>query len=176
MVDCTDARIYRDGQYISNNNLLPGDVTNPVVGVDTTSQRVCGPGCEPNPFRKVKRRMRTFALLLVVVAAFLSMIPLTQPACAVLTIWLLCFPDANTESLVFPFHHVAIAGNDRIPHIYGVNADRPMTIRATGRRSILLARRLASTSVFTTPAIRSLPGSQRIRRLRGNEPSTGGAP
>jgi integrase len=55
------------------------------------------------------------------------MIPLTQRACVALTLWLSRFPDVNTESFVFPFHHVAIAGNDRIPHIYGVNTDRPMS-------------------------------------------------
>ena len=55
------------------------------------------------------------------------MIPLTQRACAALTVWLSRFRDGNAESFVFPFHHVAIAGNDRIPHIYGVNADRPMS-------------------------------------------------
>jgi integrase len=55
------------------------------------------------------------------------MIPLTRRACAALTLWLLRFPDAKNESFVFPFHHVAIAGNNRVPYIYGVTADRPMS-------------------------------------------------
>jgi integrase len=53
-------------------------------------------------------------------------IPLTQRACAALTLWLLRFSDSGPDTFVFPFHHVAIAGNERIPCIYGVDPVRPM--------------------------------------------------
>jgi len=54
-------------------------------------------------------------------------IPLTRRARAALTLWLARFPDARPESYVFPFHRVAIAGNQRVPHIYDINLDRPMS-------------------------------------------------
>jgi integrase len=54
-------------------------------------------------------------------------VPLTRRACAALTLWLARFPDAVADSYVFPFHRVAIAGNGRIPHVYDVSLDRPMS-------------------------------------------------
>jgi integrase len=54
-------------------------------------------------------------------------VPLTTRACGSLTLWLSRFPDAGPDSYVFPFHRVAIAGNDRVPHIYDVKLERPMS-------------------------------------------------
>jgi hypothetical protein len=54
-------------------------------------------------------------------------VPLTRRACAALTFWLSRFPDADPDAFVFPFHRVAIAGNERIPHVYDVKLDRPMS-------------------------------------------------
>ena len=36
---------------------------------------------------------------------------------------------------MFPFHRVAIAGNGRIPHVYDVKLDKPMSPSATRRPS-----------------------------------------
>jgi integrase len=105
------------------------------------------------------------------------MIPLTQRACAALTLWLSRFPDANMESFVFPFHHVALAGNDRIPHIYGVNADRPMsyssyrtafdTARAKAGVNIRFydARHTFVTRLAENPAV----SEETIRQLAGHD-------
>jgi integrase len=54
-------------------------------------------------------------------------IPLTRRACAALTLWLARFPDTAADKYLFPFHRVAIAGNDRIPHVYDLSLDRPMS-------------------------------------------------
>ena len=54
-------------------------------------------------------------------------VPLTRRVCATLTLWLARFPDADPDAFVFPFHRVAIAGNERIPHVYDVKLDRPMS-------------------------------------------------
>jgi integrase len=53
-------------------------------------------------------------------------IPLTRRAAAALTLWLARFPDAATDSYVFPFHHVGFAGNGRKPHLWGIDLSRPM--------------------------------------------------
>ncbi len=103
-------------------------------------------------------------------------IPLTHRACVALTHWLSRFPDANAESFVFPLHHVAIAGNDRISHIYGVNADRPMsqssyrtafdTARAKAGVNIRFydARHTFVTRLAENPAV----SEETIRQLAGH--------
>lgn len=53
-------------------------------------------------------------------------VPLTQRACAALTLWVSRFPGAGPDSYLFPFHHVGFAGNDRKPHLWGVDLNRPM--------------------------------------------------
>jgi integrase len=53
-------------------------------------------------------------------------IPLTRRAAAALTLWMNRFPEAKMDSYLFPFHHVGFAGNDRKPHLWGIDLDRPM--------------------------------------------------
>src|SRR5207253_1776620 len=53
-------------------------------------------------------------------------VPLTQRACAALSLWLPRFPNAEADSFIFPFHRVAVAGNKRVPHVYDVKLDRTM--------------------------------------------------
>ncbi len=53
-------------------------------------------------------------------------IPLTRRACAVLSVWLARFPEANPEHFVFPLHKVSFAGNSRAPWIYEVELTRPL--------------------------------------------------
>ncbi len=52
-------------------------------------------------------------------------IPLTKRACAVLTLWLLRFPQAQAESYVFPHHSVGVAGNGRVTHFHDLDLNRP---------------------------------------------------
>ncbi len=54
-------------------------------------------------------------------------VPLTRRACGALSIWIARFPQAGPDSYLFPFHRVAIAGNDRTPHIYDVKLEVPMS-------------------------------------------------
>jgi integrase len=54
-------------------------------------------------------------------------VPLTRRACAALTLWLSRFSEVGADAYVFPFHRVAISGNGRIPHIYDVRPDLPMS-------------------------------------------------
>jgi integrase len=55
------------------------------------------------------------------------LVPLTRRACGALTLWLSRFPGAKPETYLFPFHRVAISGNDRAAHIYDVNPNLPMS-------------------------------------------------
>ncbi|HKD69471.1 MAG TPA: tyrosine-type recombinase/integrase, partial [Candidatus Binataceae bacterium] len=52
-------------------------------------------------------------------------IPLTQRACAVLTLWLLRFPDGDAQSYVFPHHAVGVAGSERVTYYHDVDLNRP---------------------------------------------------
>jgi len=54
-------------------------------------------------------------------------VPLTRRVCAALATWLSRFPTLGPDSYVFPFHHVALAGNARKPWVYGVDLSRPMS-------------------------------------------------
>jgi integrase len=54
-------------------------------------------------------------------------VPLTRRACAALSLWLSRFPHASPDSYLFPFHRVAIAGNNRVAHIYDVKLEAPMS-------------------------------------------------
>ncbi len=103
-------------------------------------------------------------------------VPLTRRACAALTLWLSRFADARPDSYVFPFHRVAIAGNGRIPHVYDVNLDRPMspssckTAFETAREKAGLtlrfydARHTFVTRLAENPAI----SEETIRQLAGH--------
>jgi integrase len=53
-------------------------------------------------------------------------VPLTRRLCAALTLWLSRFPDARSDSYLFPFHHVGFAGNNRKPHLWAIDLSRPM--------------------------------------------------
>ena len=53
-------------------------------------------------------------------------VPLTRHVCAALTLWPSRFADAGPDCYVFPFHHVGFSGNDRKPHIWGIELNRPM--------------------------------------------------
>jgi integrase len=53
-------------------------------------------------------------------------VPLTRRACGALTLWLSRFPQAAPESYLFPFHHVGFAGDNRKPHLWGIDLNRPM--------------------------------------------------
>lgn len=52
-------------------------------------------------------------------------IPLTRRACAILTLWMLRFPNAGPHSYLFPHYAVGIAGDDRSTHFHGVDLNRP---------------------------------------------------
>ena len=54
-------------------------------------------------------------------------IPLTRRASSALSLWLARFKNAGPDSFVFPFHRVAIAGSNRMPHVYDVRLDRAMS-------------------------------------------------
>jgi integrase len=53
-------------------------------------------------------------------------VPLTYRVCAVLSLWLSRFPDAVSESHVFPRHSVGVAGNSRQPIFYGADQLQPI--------------------------------------------------
>ncbi len=53
-------------------------------------------------------------------------VPLTHRACGALSQWLIRFPRSSADKFVFRFHRVALAGNQRLPHIYDVQLDRAM--------------------------------------------------
>jgi integrase len=103
-------------------------------------------------------------------------VPLTRRACAALTLWLARFPSARSDTLVFPFHRVAIAGNGRIPHVYDVKLDRPMspssyrTAFETARRKAGIrfrfydARHTFVTRLAENPAV----SEETIRQLAGH--------
>jgi len=74
-------------------------------------------------------------------------VPLTRRAAAALTLWLARFPQAKPDSYVFPFHHIGISTeknskNKRIPWLWGVNLDKPMS-RASYKRSFDTAQEKA---------------------------------
>ena len=104
------------------------------------------------------------------------MVPLTRRACAALTLWLSRFANVGPDSYVFPFHRVAIAGNRRIPHVYDVDLDRPMspsnykTAFETAREKAGLtlrfydARHTFVTRLAENPAI----SEETIRQLAGH--------
>jgi integrase len=54
-------------------------------------------------------------------------VPLTRRACAALSSWLARFPERDPEAFLFPFHRVAIACNQRTPHLYDTKLDHPMS-------------------------------------------------
>jgi integrase len=103
-------------------------------------------------------------------------VPLTQRACAALTLWLSRFPDAQSGSYVFPLHHVGFAGNDRKPHIWAINLKRPAS-RSNYKRSFDTAcakaevecafydaRRSFITKLAENPAV----SEETIRQLAGH--------
>ncbi|MDE3157939.1 MAG: site-specific integrase, partial [Acidobacteriota bacterium] len=52
-------------------------------------------------------------------------VPLTKRTCAVLTLWLSRFPEADSASYVFPRHAVGFAGNKRIASVHDVDLSHP---------------------------------------------------
>ena len=64
------------------------------------------------------------------------MIPLSRRVCACLSLWFERFPEAGPDSFLFPFHKVGLAGNSRLPVLYGVDLGRPM---GSWRKAWLLA-------------------------------------
>ncbi len=54
------------------------------------------------------------------------MVPLTRRACAVLSLWLSRFPDAEPDSYAFPAHCVGFAGNERKPALYNLDLTKPI--------------------------------------------------
>jgi integrase len=108
-------------------------------------------------------------------------IPLTRRAREALTVWLARFPEATADSLVFPFHRVAMA-NRYFSHVYDVNLDRPMSsssyrtaFRTACRRAGIRLRfydarhtfvtRLAENSTVSEETIRQLTGHVNPRML-----------
>ena len=103
-------------------------------------------------------------------------VPLTRRARAALTLWLARFADASPDSYVFPFHRVAIAGNQRVPHIYDINLDRPTSPssyrtafetacrRASVRCRFYDARHTFVTRLAENPSI----SEETIRQLAGH--------
>jgi len=53
-------------------------------------------------------------------------VPRTRRAAGALTLWMARFPEAVSDSYLFPFHHVGFAGNKRIAHLWGIDLTRPM--------------------------------------------------
>jgi integrase len=53
-------------------------------------------------------------------------IPLSQRICACLSLWLERFPEAGSDSYVFPFHRVGLSGNSRLPVLWDIDLNRPM--------------------------------------------------
>jgi integrase len=104
------------------------------------------------------------------------MVPLTRRACAVMTLWLSRFPDAEPDSFVFPFHRVAIGGNERRPYIYDVQLDRPMSPSSyksafeTARRRAQAAFRFydARHTFVTRLAENPAVSEETIRQLAGH--------
>jgi integrase len=68
------------------------------------------------------------------------LIPLSRRTCACLTLWLPRFPKAGTDSFVFPFHRVGLAGDKREPVMWDVDMSRPM---GTWRKAWLVALKQA---------------------------------
>lgn len=103
-------------------------------------------------------------------------VPLTRRACAALTLWLSRFAEAKPDDYVFPFHRVAMAGNGRIPHVYDVKLDKPMspsgykTAFETAREKAGLTLRFydARHSFVTRLAENSAVSEETIRQLAGH--------
>ncbi len=53
-------------------------------------------------------------------------IPHSRRVCACLSLWLERFPDAGPDSFLFPRHKIGMAGNSRLPVIYGIDLNQPM--------------------------------------------------
>jgi integrase len=110
-------------------------------------------------------------------------VPLTSRVRASLTLWLSRFSDAGPDAYVFPFHRVAVAGNERKPWLYDVTLERPMspssyktafetarikaglTMRFYDARHTFVTR-LAENSAVSEETIRQLAGHVSPRMLR----------
>jgi len=53
-------------------------------------------------------------------------VPLTSRICAVLTLWLSRFPEAEADSFVFPRFSVGLEGNARRPKFYAADLAQPI--------------------------------------------------
>ena len=103
-------------------------------------------------------------------------VPLTRRACAALTLWLPRLGGAGPDSYLFPFHRVAVAGDERRAWIYGIDLDRPMSPSGC-RRAFETARKLAGVQVrlydarhtfVTRLAENSAVSEETIRQLAGH--------
>ena len=54
------------------------------------------------------------------------LVPLTSRACAVLSLWLSRFPNAEQGSYVFPRHRVGLGGDARKPYIWDIDLNQPI--------------------------------------------------
>jgi hypothetical protein len=61
------------------------------------------------------------------------LVPLNKRSCSALGPWMERFRSAAPDTLLFPFHRVAIAGYQRRPLIYDVNLERPMSMSSYKR-------------------------------------------
>jgi integrase len=103
-------------------------------------------------------------------------VPLTRRARAALTLWLDRFPDAGPHSYLFPFHHVGFAGNDRKPHLWGIDLGRSMGTHSykraweTAREKAGLTCRLydARHTFITRLAENPAVSEETIRQLSGH--------
>lgn len=103
-------------------------------------------------------------------------IPLTRRACGALTLWLSRFENAGPDAYEFPFHHVGFAGNDRKPHIWAVDHNRPMSTYSyktafnTARRNAGVDCRLYDTrhTFVTRLAENPKVSEETIRQLAGH--------
>lgn len=103
-------------------------------------------------------------------------VPLTRRVCTALTLWLPRFRDAGPDSYLFPFHRVAVAGDERRAWIYGIDLNRPMSPSGC-RRAFETARKVAGVQVRLYDARHSFvtrlaenPGvsEETIRQLAGH--------
>jgi integrase len=103
-------------------------------------------------------------------------VPLTKRVCAALGLWAARFPNTRSDAFVFPFHRVALAGNQRRPHVYDVKLDRAMspssyrTAFGTARRTAGIRFRFydARHTFVTRLAENSSVSEETIRQLAGH--------
>jgi integrase len=104
------------------------------------------------------------------------LVPLTKRSCAALGPWLERFPSATPNTFLFPFHRVAIAGNQRRPLVYDVRLERPMSMSSykrafeTARKRVGVECRFydARHTFITRLAENPTVSEETIRQLAGH--------